>query len=203
MTLTLKAGTRLVIASHNKGKVREMGELLAPFGIETISVAELGLPEPDETGTSFIENAKLKAVAAANASGMLALSDDSGLEIKAIGGAPGIHSALWGGPAKDFNLAMAKVEDAMRKRNATDMTANFTCALALAEPGGEALTFEGKVFGRIVFPPRGMRGFGYDPIFIADGETLSFGEMDPDAKHAISHRARAFEKLMSATFDDD
>ena len=203
MTLTLKPGTRVVIASHNKGKVREMGELLAPFGIETISVAELGLPEPDETGTSFIENAKLKAVAAANASGMLALSDDSGLEIKAIGGAPGIHSALWGGPTKDFNLAMAKVEDAMRKRGATDMTANFTCALVLAEPGGEALAFEGKVFGKIAFPPRGMRGFGYDPIFIADGETLTFGEMDPDAKHAISHRARAFEKLMIATFDDD
>jgi XTP/dITP diphosphohydrolase len=203
MTPTLKARTRLVIASHNKGKVREMGELLAPFGIETISVAELGLPEPDETGTSFVENAKLKAVAAANASGMLALSDDSGLEIKAIGGAPGIHSALWGGPEKDFNLAMAKVEDAMRKRGATDMTANFTCALALAEPGGEALAFEGKVFGKIIFPPRGTSGIGYDPIFIADGETLSFGEMDPDAKHAISHRARAFEKLMIATFDDD
>ncbi|MCJ7599431.1 MAG: RdgB/HAM1 family non-canonical purine NTP pyrophosphatase [Methyloceanibacter sp.] len=203
MTLTLKAGTRLVIASHNKGKVREMGELLAPFGIETISVAELGLPEPDETGTSFIENAKLKAVAAANASGMLALSDDSGLEIKAIGGAPGIHSALWGGPDKDFNLAMAKVEDAIRKRGATDITANFTCALALAKPGGKCQAFEGKVFGKIVFPPRGTRGFGYDPIFIADGETLTFGEMDPDAKHAISHRARAFEKLISATFDDD
>lgn len=203
MTLTLKAGARLVIASHNKGKVREMGELLAPFGIETISVAELGLPEPDETGTSFIENAKLKAVAAANASGMLALSDDSGLEIKAIGGAPGIHSALWGGPDKDFNLAMAMVEDAIRKRGATDMTANFTCALALAEPGGKCQAFEGKVFGKIVFPPRGTRGFGYDPIFIADGETLTFGEMDPDAKHAISHRARAFEKLMTATFDDD
>jgi XTP/dITP diphosphohydrolase len=203
MSLTLKPGTRLVIASHNKGKVREIGELLAPFGIETISVAELGLPEPDETGTSFIENAKLKAVAAANASGMVALSDDSGLEIKAIGGAPGIHSAPWGGPGRDFNLAMAKVEDAMRKRGATDMTANFTCALALAEPGGECEAFEGKVFGEIVFPPRGSQGFGYDPIFIADGETLTFGEMDPDEKHAISHRARAFEKLMIASFDDD
>ena len=135
MALTLKPGMRLVIASHNKGKVREIGELLAPFGIETISVAELGLPEPDETGTSFIENAKLKAIDAATASGMLALADDSGLEIKAIGGAPGIHSALWGGPGRDFNLAMAKVEDAMRKRGAYDMTANFTCALVLAEPG--------------------------------------------------------------------
>jgi len=203
MTLTLKPGTRLVIASHNKGKVREMGALLSPFGIETISVAKLGLPEPDETGTSFIENAKLKAVAAANASGMLALADDSGLEIKAIGGAPGIHSALWGGPERDFNLAMAKVEDAMRKRGATDMTANFTCALVLAEPGGEVQAFEGKVFGKISFPPRGTCGFGYDPIFIADGESETFGEMEPERKHAMSHRARAFEKLIMATFDDD
>ena len=203
MTLKLKPGTRLVIASHNKGKVREIGELLAPYGIETVSVAELGLPEPDETGTSFIENAQLKAVAAADASGMLALSDDSGLEVKGLGGAPGIHSALWGGPDRDFNLAMAKVEDAMRKGGASDMTANFTCALVLAEPGGECQSFEGKVFGKLIFPPRGTRGFGYDPIFIADGETLTFGEMDPDEKHAISHRAKAFEKLMLATFDDD
>lgn len=203
MALKLKPGTRLVIASHNKGKVREIGELLAPFGIETISVAELGLPEPDETGTSFIENAKLKAVAAADASGMLALSDDSGLEIKAIGGAPGIHSALWGGPDKDFNLAMAKVEDAMKNRGVTDMTANFTCALALAAPGGNVQAFEGKVFGKISFPPRGTGGFGYDAIFIADGETLTFGEMEPERKHAMSHRARAFEKLMIASFDDD
>jgi XTP/dITP diphosphohydrolase len=203
MALTLKAGTRLVIASHNKGKVREISELLAPYGIETISVAELGLPEPDETGTSFIENAKLKAVAAADASRMLAIADDSGLEIKALGGAPGIHSALWGGPTRDFNLAMAKVEDAMRKRGASDMTANFTCALVLAEPGGVALAFEGKVYGKISFPPRGTRGFGYDPIFVADGETETFGEMEPERKHAMSHRARAFEKLMIATFDDD
>jgi XTP/dITP diphosphohydrolase len=203
MALTLKPGTRLVLASHNKGKVREIGELLAPYGIETISVAELGLPEPDETGNSFIENAKLKAVAAANASGMMALSDDSGLEIKALGGAPGIHSALWGGPGRDFNLAMAKVEDAMRKRGAQDMTANFTCALALAAPGGEAEAFEGKVFGKISFPPRGTRGFGYDPIFVADGETLTFGEMEPARKHSMSHRARAFERLMLATYDDE
>jgi len=203
MTLMLKPGTRLVIASHNKGKIREIGELLTPYGIETISVAELGLPEPDETGTSFIENAKLKAVAAAIASGMLALSDDSGLEIKALGGAPGIHSALWGGAGRDFKLAMAKVEDAMHKRGAKDMTANFTCALALAEPGGEAEAFEGKVFGKIGFPPRGTRGFGYDPIFIADGETQTFGEMEPERKHAMSHRARAFEKLLLASFEDD
>jgi XTP/dITP diphosphohydrolase len=200
MTLTLKAGERLVIASHNKGKVREMGELLAPCGIETISVAELGLPEPDETGTSFIENAKLKAVAAATASGMLALADDSGLEIKALGGAPGIHSALWGGPERDFNLAMAKVEDAMRKRGASDMTANFTCALALAEPGGEAQAFEGKVFGKISFPPRGARGFGYDPIFMPDGFSETFGEMEPNLKNALSHRMRAFEQLIEATY---
>jgi XTP/dITP diphosphohydrolase len=200
MTLTLKAGAPLVIASHNKGKVREMGELLAPCGIETISVAELGLPEPDETGTSFIENAKLKAVAAATASGMLALADDSGLEIKALGGAPGIHSALWGGPERDFNLAMAKVEDAMRKRGASDMTANFTCALALAEPGGEAQAFEGKVFGKISFPPRGARGFGYDPIFMPDGFSETFGEMEPNLKNALSHRMRAFEQLIEATY---
>jgi XTP/dITP diphosphohydrolase len=203
MALTLKPGARLVLASHNKGKVREISELLAPYGIKTISVAELGLPEPDETGTSFIENAKLKAVAAAHASGMLALADDSGLEIKALGGAPGIHSALWGGPKRDFDLAMAKVEDAMRKRGAKDRTANFTCALALAEPGGGCQAFEGKVFGKISFPPRGTRGFGYDPIFIADGETETFGEMEPTRKHAMSHRARAFEKLLLASFEDD
>jgi XTP/dITP diphosphohydrolase len=203
MALMLKPGTRLAIASHNMGKVREIGELLAPYSIKTISVAELGLPEPDETGTSFIENAKLKAVAAAHASGMLALADDSGLEIMALGGAPGIHSALWGGPQRDFNLAMAKVEDAIRKRGAKDMTANFTCALALAAPGGETEAFEGKVFGKIAFPPRGTRGFGYDPIFVADGETLTFGEMEPTRKHAMSHRARAFEKLLLASFEDD
>jgi XTP/dITP diphosphohydrolase len=203
MSLTLKPGMRLVIASHNKGKVREIGELMAPYGIETVSVAELGLPEPDETGNSFIENATLKAVAAANASGVMALSDDSGLEIKALGGAPGIHSALWGGQGRDFNLAMAKVEDAMRKRGAKDMTANFTCALVLAEPGGEVEAFEGKVFGKITFPPRGTRGFGYDPIFVADGETLTFGEMDPELKHAMSHRARAFEQLMQARYQYD
>jgi XTP/dITP diphosphohydrolase len=203
MTLTLKPGMRLVIASHNKGKVREIGELLARYGVETISAAELGLPEPDETGTSFIENATLKAAAAANASRMLALADDSGLEIAALHGAPGIDSALWGGPERDFKLAMAKVEDEVKRRGAANMAANFTCALVLAAPGGAAKAFEGKVFGKITFPPRGTRGFGYDPIFIADGETLTFGEMDPGAKHAISHRARAFEKLLLASFEDD
>jgi XTP/dITP diphosphohydrolase len=201
MALKLKRGTRLVIASHNKGKVREMGELLAPYGIDAVSVGELGLPEPEETGATFIENATIKAVAAANASGMIALADDSGLEIEALGGAPGIDSALWGGPQRDFTLAMRKVEDAVKKSGSSDRRANFTCALVLAAPGGETAAFEGKVHGKISFPPRGVRGFGYDPIFIADGETETFGEMEPARKHAMSHRARAFEKLMAAKYE--
>jgi XTP/dITP diphosphohydrolase len=198
----LKRGTKLVIASHNEGKVRELGELFAPFGIECISAASLGLPEPEETGATFAENAKIKAIAAAEASGMLALSDDSGLEVAALGGAPGIHAARWGGASKDFRLAMERVHREMVASSSDDVRANFTCALALAEPDGKAVAFTGKAFGTIVWPPRGSRGFGYDPIFVPDGHTETFGEMDPELKNQLSHRIRAFEQLMAAVYAD-
>jgi XTP/dITP diphosphohydrolase len=193
------AGHRLVIASHNQGKVREIGDLLRPFAIETVSVAELGLPVPDEDGTSFAENARIKALAAATAAGMPALADDSGLAVDALGGQPGIDSALWGGPDRDFGLAMRRVEAALA--GATDRRAHFVCALALAWPDGHCEVFEGVVHGRLVWPPRGERGFGYDPMFIANGRDVTFGEMDPNEKHQISHRADAFRKLLAACFN--
>ena len=196
MAARLKRGDRLVIATHNQGKVRELGELFAPLGIECISAGSLGLPEPDETGTSFAENAKLKAEAAANASGILAIADDSGLEVAALGGAPGIHAARWGGPAKDFNLGMQRVQNELEASGSNDRRANFTCALAVAAPGATAKVFEGKVFGTVVWPPRGTHGFGYDPIFVPEGYSETFGEMDPAKKNALSHRMRAFEKLI-------
>lgn len=191
-------GTRLVIASHNPGKVREFGDLLRPFGLDVVSAGELGLPEPDETETTFIGNARLKAVAAATATGLPALSDDSGLEVDALGGAPGIYSARWAGPTKDFAVAMQRVHDELAAKSAwvpPGPRANFTAALCLAFPDGESECFEGKVFGRLVWPSRGQRGFGYDPMFLSDGASETFGEMEPDAKHAISHRARAFAML--------
>ena len=203
MAVTLRRGTRLVIASHNEGKVREIADLLAPHGIELVSAGKLGLPEPEETGASFAENAALKAVAAARASGLPALADDSGLEVKALGGEPGIHSARWGGAARDFGLAMQRVHRELDASGAKDLTANFTCALALAAPDGEVQGFEDKVFGTIVWPGRGTRGFGYDPIFMPEGYRETFGEMEPELKNSISHRARAFEKLMLAAYDDD
>jgi XTP/dITP diphosphohydrolase len=196
----LRRGAKLVIASHNEGKVRELAELFASYGIDCISAGSLGLPEPEETGDSFAENAKIKAVAAAQGSGLPALADDSGLEVEALGGAPGIHSARWGGPGKDFDLAMARVNQAMAV--GTDQHANFTCALALASPDGAVDVFEGKVFGTIAWPPRGTRGFGYDPIFAPDGYNETFGEMEPELKNRLSHRMRAFEKLMAACYDD-
>ena len=192
----LRRGAKLVIASHNEGKVKEIAELFAPFGIETIGAASLGLPEPEETGESFAENAAIKAVAAAKASGMLALADDSGLEVHALGGAPGIHSARWAGQGKDFGIAMERVRRELDAIGAKDRSANFTCALALATPEGEVQVFEGKVFGTLAFPPRGTRGFGYDPIFVPEGHSETFGEIEPWRKHAISHRARAFQKLI-------
>jgi XTP/dITP diphosphohydrolase len=196
MTRRLSRGTRLVVASHNPGKVREIFELVAPRGLNVVSAAELGLPEPEETGSTFVENAHIKAIAAAEASGLPALADDSGLEVKALDGAPGIHSARWAGPTKDFAIAMRRVADELRARDAWTLSpgprANFTAALCLAWPDGETAVFEGRVYGHLVWPPRGSRGFGYDPMFVADGESLTFGEMEPDAKHAISHRARAF-----------
>lgn len=192
------AGGRLVIASHNKGKVREIGDLLAPFGVEAVSAADLDLPEPEETGSTFIANAELKARAAAKAASLPALADDSGLEVAALGGRPGIHSARWAGPGKDFAAAMKKIENEIAGN--PDRRANFACALALCWPDGHCETFLGRVDGRLVWPPRGEKGFGYDPMFVADGMTRTFAEIEPDAKHAISHRAAAFRKLVAACF---
>jgi XTP/dITP diphosphohydrolase len=203
MQITLKRGDRLVVASHNEGKVREFAELLAPFGIDCVSAASLGLPEPEETGETFAENAALKAEAAARASGMIAIADDSGLEVAALGGAPGIHSARWGGEARDFGLAMDRVQGELEARSTSDARANFMCALALAPPEGSACIFEGKVFGTLTWPPRGSHGFGYDPIFVPDGYTETFGEIARQLKNELSHRMRAFEKLMAATYADD
>lgn len=195
--MTLARGSVLVVASHNQGKVREIRELLEPFGLLVKGAAELALPEPEETGATFAENAALKARAAAEASGMTALADDSGLCVDALDGAPGIHTARWaGGSDMSFAAAMTRVERELKEVGATDCSAKFVCALALAKPGSEVEIFEGEVHGHLVFPPRGQKGFGYDPIFVADGMTETFGELDPALKHKISHRARAFQKLV-------
>lgn len=191
-------GDRLVIASHNPGKVREIGDLLAPFGIAVVSAGALGLAEPEETEATFVGNARIKARAAARAAQLPALADDSGLEVRALGGKPGVHSARWAGPDKNFGAAMRRVEDELAGQ--ADRHANFVCALALAWPDGHCETFEGRVDGNLVWPPRGDKGFGYDPIFVAEGGTLTFGEMDPERKHAISHRADALRKLVAACF---
>ncbi len=190
---------RLVVASHNAGKVREINDLLAPFGKDAVSAGTLGLPEPEETADSFVGNARIKAEAAAAASGLPALADDSGLAVTALDGAPGIYSARWGGPAKDFGLAMEKVNTELGAE--TDRSAHFVCALCLAWPDGHVETFEGRVDGTLVWPPRGTQGFGYDPIFQPDGHDLTFGEIEPQAKHAMSHRARAFALLVAACLD--
>jgi len=190
--MKLPRRSTLLVASHNQGKVREIADLLSSFGILVRGAAELGLKEPEETGQTFAENALLKARAAAKESGLMALADDSGLCVAALNGAPGITSARWAGPNKDFALAMARVERELRAR---DTSAKFVCALVLAAPSGEAEIFEGEVHGHLVFPPRGKNGFGYDPIFVADGLNQTFGEIDPAQKHAISHRARAFEEF--------
>jgi len=191
-------GDKLVIASHNKGKVREIGELLEPFGVETISAGELGLPEPVEDGLTFIANAEIKALAAAEASGLPALADDSGLEVHGLGGEPGIYSARWAGPSKDFNIGMKAVMEKLGDN--PDRGANFTCALTLAWPDGHMESFEGKVFGSLTWPMRGEKGFGYDPIFVPEGHDITFAEMEPMAKHAMSHRADAFKQLINACF---
>ncbi|HET7334146.1 MAG TPA: RdgB/HAM1 family non-canonical purine NTP pyrophosphatase [Rhizomicrobium sp.] len=196
--MKLARGQSLVVASHNRGKLREIMELLTPFGIETKGAGELGLPEPEETGATFAENAALKARAAMEGANMAALSDDSGLAVAALDGAPGIYSARWAGPQKDFAAAMARIEAELKNKNVSDMRAKFVCALALAEPGGDVQIFEGEVHGHLVFPPRGNKGFGYDPIFVADGMDETFGEIEPSLKHSISHRARAFEKFVAA-----
>jgi XTP/dITP diphosphohydrolase len=199
MTARRWAGGRLVIASHNAGKLGEIAALLTPFGAEPVSAAALGLPEPEETGLTFIDNAKLKALAAAERAGLPALADDSGLAAAALGGEPGIYSARWAGPSRDFALAMRKVEAALAGHS--DRRARFHCALALAWPDGHCEVVEGQVGGSLVWPPRGDQGFGYDAMFLPEGGTLTFGEMAPDAKHAISHRADAFRQLVARCFD--
>jgi XTP/dITP diphosphohydrolase len=188
----------LVIASHNSGKVCEIAELLSTFGAQVVSAGELMLPEPEETGQSFVENAELKARAAALATGLPALADDSGLAVAALNGDPGIYSARWAGPTKDFGYAMKKIEKALG--HSADRGAHFVCALSLAWPDGHVETFEGYVFGELVWPPRGNQGFGYDPIFLPNGHSLTFGEMAPQDKHEISHRAAAFRQLVDGCF---
>jgi len=192
-------GEQLVVASHNPGKVREIAELVEPLGIGVVSAGELGLDEPEETGASFQENAALKAHAAAMSAGLPALADDSGLCVDALDGDPGIYSARWAGPEKDFQLAMQRVHEALDGR---DSGAHFACALALAWPDGHVETVEGRVTGAIIWPPRGEKGFGYDPIFLPEGYTATFGELEPAEKHAISHRADAFAKLLARCFPE-
>ena len=191
-------GHELVIASHNPGKIREIGDLLKPFDVAVMSAGALGLDEPEETETTFIGNALLKANASAAGSGRPALADDSGLAVTALGGAPGIYSARWAGPGKDFSVAMQRVQNELG--DSADLSAHFVCALALAWPDGHAETFEGRVDGTLTFPPRGEKGFGYDPIFIPNGYDVTFAEMDPEKKHAMSHRADAFRQLVAACF---
>ena len=251
MSHSLHPGLRLLVASHNQGKVREIRDLLAPYGLDVRAASELDLPEPEETEKTFAGNARLKAVAAAKASRLPALSDDSGLEVAGLGGRPGIYSARWAGPTKDFQSAMARVHDELaaagvalsdagvaagaaaaaaagdgagREAMAPDVMApdvvagnavaaapggaearraNFTCALCLAWPDGAAEIFEGKVFGTLVWPPRGSHGFGYDPMFQPDGHDITFGEMEPAAKQAMSHRAKAFELFVAGCLKQD
>ncbi len=197
MALKLEPGTCLVVATHNPGKVRELAEILENR-FELVTAGDLGLTEPDETETTFAGNALLKARAAADASGLVALADDSGLSVAALDGSPGIYSARWAGPGRDFTVAMAKVEERLEEADARDFTAWFTSALAVAWPSGPAVVVEGRVDGTLTFPPRGDKGFGYDPIFVPQGHELTFGEMDAVTKDGMSHRARAFAKLKAA-----
>ena len=202
----LKSSTlsKIVIASHNKGKLREIDDLLRPYGIETISAGALGLPEPEETETTFAGNARLKALASARASGLPALSDDSGLAVDALGGEPGIYAARWAekprceGGGRDFDMAMWHVND--RLKGSTNRRARFICALCLAFPDGKTEVFEGRVEGNIIWPPRGDKGFGYDPIFQALGDELTFAQITPQEKHAKSHRADAFAKFLKSDY---
>jgi len=207
----LTSGTKIVVASHNEGKVREIRDLLRPFGLETVSAAELNLPEPEETETSFSGNAKLKALAAAKAAGLPALSDDSGLAVDGLGGDPGIYAARWAelprieketyGTRRDFDMAMWHVND--RLGDNPNRRARFICALCLAWPNGETSVYEGTVEGEMIWPPRGKKGFGYDPMFQQLGSTQTFAEIDPAAKHAVSHRADAFVKFLADQFPDN
>jgi len=202
---------RVVIATHNPGKLREMRELLAPYGIEAVSAGELGLAEPEETGTTFGENARIKAEAAAQATGLPAFADDSGLVVDALGGQPGIHSARWAGPDKDFAAAMQEIDSLLRERGAVAPAArqaHFVSALCLAWPDRHFEEFEARIDGTLVWPPRGSLGFGYDPMFLPDGYDRTFGEMSAEEKHGLpprgmglSHRARAFVKLAEACLE--
>ncbi len=197
---------KVVIATHNAGKLREMRELLAPYGVEAVSAGELNLAEPEETGATFVENALIKARAAAKASSLPAFADDSGLCVEALGDAPGVYSARWAGESKDFAGAMARIHAEARASGNPSRRAHFVSALAVVWPDGREAVFEGKVFGRLAEPPRGTAGFGYDPIFQPDGHARTFGEMSADEKHgipadgstALSHRARAFQMLAKA-----
>jgi XTP/dITP diphosphohydrolase len=203
---------KIVVASHNDGKLREFAQLMAPFGFEAKSAAELGLPEPDETGTTFEENAYIKAFAAAKATGLPALSDDSGLCVDALGGKPGVYTANWAGPKRDFSLGMRRVEDALQAANATspaDRRGHFMATFCLADPEGHDWLFEGRVDGTIVWPPRGEQGHGFDPVFMPDGYDITFGQMPAEMKHSwapgqpgLSHRARAFAKFVAAVVED-
>ena len=197
--MRLRAGDTLVVASHNRGKVREIRDLLQPFHLYVVGANELELDEPEETEATFVGNAVLKARAAAEVTGHVALADDSGLCVTALGGAPGIYSARWAGPEKDFTLAMQRVERELAEVGTSDRSAKFVCVLALAAPHDGAKIFEGEVHGQLVFPPRGQHGFGYDPIFVAEGMRETFGEIEPATKHGMSHRARAFEKLVKSS----
>lgn len=197
MALKLEPGARLVVATHNPGKAVEIAAILENR-FSLVTAGELALPEPDETETTFVGNALLKARAAADASGLIALADDSGLSVAALDGAPGIFSARWAGPEKDFAMAMAKVEERVAESGGEDLSCWFTSALAVAWPDGPAVVVEGRVDGTLTFPMRGTRGFGYDPIFTPLGHQQTFGEMDPAAKDAMSHRALAFAKLKAA-----
>lgn len=196
-------GDRLLVATHNRGKLEEMGALLAPYNVEVIGAAELGLPEPPETETTFVGNARLKAHAAAVATGMMALADDSGLAVDALGGAPGVYTADWATTeaGRDFTFGMARLQRELEAINAPEPRhAQFCCTLVLAWPDGQDLVFEGKVYGRLVWPGRGDQGHGFDPVFLPDGHDITFGEMDRWAKNRLSHRAAAFAKLVAACF---
>ena len=198
MPRKLAPGQKLVLASHNRGKLREIEALLRPLGVEVVSAGALGLPEPEEDAPDFAGNARIKAVAAATASGLPALSDDSGFCVAALNGAPGVLSARWAGPSKDFSHAMATVNERIGEN--PDRRAWFIAALCLAWPDGHTETFLGRVDGAVVWPPRGDKGFGYDPMFVPAGTQQTFGEIDPEEKHAVSHRARAFAQVLTSCF---
>ena len=207
MTRRIGSGT-LVIATHNAGKLKEIGALLEPYGVKCISAGSLGLPEPAETGTTFVQNALIKARAAAEASGLAALADDSGLSVAALDGRPGVYTADWaerqwfeGDPGRDWYMAMGKVEGLLQAKGPeTPRDAWFSCVLALAWPDGDTEVYEGRADGMLTWPPRGTMGFGYDPVFVPQGREMTFAELDPEEKHRISHRADAFAKLVAEQF---